>query len=73
MLISKVTLCAKYNYRYSPSKPVWAVHDLMCHGFDTHNEHDLQHTALYNHMADGIDYFWNFAGELEYRIGLPLS
>ena len=38
--------------------------DLMCHGFDTHNEHDLQHEALYNHVADAIDYFWNFAGEL---------
>lgn len=38
--------------------------DLMCHGFDTHNEHDIQHEELYNHAADAIDYFWNFAGEL---------
>lgn len=38
--------------------------DLMCHGFDTHSEHDLQHAELYNHAADAIDYFWNFAGEL---------
>ena len=38
--------------------------DLMCHGFDTHNEHDVQHEELYNHAADAIDYFWNFAGEL---------
>lgn len=38
--------------------------DLICHGFDTHKEHDLQHEELYNHGADAIDYFWNFAGEL---------
>ena len=38
--------------------------DLMCHGFDTHNEHDVKHEELYNHAADAIDYFWNFAGEL---------
>ena len=38
--------------------------DLMCHGFDTHNEHDLQHEALYSHAADAIDYFWRFAEEL---------
>jgi uncharacterized protein (DUF1501 family) len=43
---------------------VGASCDLMCHGFDTHNEHDVQHEALYNHAADAIDYFWNFAGEL---------
>ena len=43
---------------------VGASCDLMCHGFDTHNEHDVQHEALYNHVADAIDYFWNFAGEL---------
>lgn len=43
---------------------VGASCDLICHGFDTHSEHDLQHEALYNHVADAIDYFWNFAGEL---------
>ena len=43
---------------------VGASCDLMCHGFDTHNEHDVQHEALYDHVADAIDYFWNFAGEL---------
>lgn len=43
---------------------VGASCDLICHGFDTHSEHDLQHEALYNHVADAIDYFWSFAGEL---------
>jgi hypothetical protein len=38
--------------------------DLMLSGFDTHNLHDSQHTALYNHVAEAIDYFWNYAGEL---------
>lgn len=43
---------------------VGASCDLICHGFDTHSEHDLQHEALYNHVADAIDYFWSFADEL---------
>ena len=38
--------------------------DLILSGFDTHNDHDSQHTALYNHLADAIDYFWQYAGEL---------
>lgn len=43
---------------------VGAACDLQLRGFDTHSDHDARHTALYDHLADAIDYFWNFAGEL---------
>ena len=38
--------------------------DLILGGFDTHKQHDGQHTALYDHIADAVDYFWNYAGQL---------
>ena len=34
---------------------------ISCAMDSTHNEHDAQHEELYNHAADAIDYFWNFA------------
>ena len=43
---------------------VGVASDLILGGFDTHTNHDPQHAELYNHMADAIDYFWNYAGEL---------
>ena len=43
---------------------VGVASDLILGGFDTHTNHDAQHAELYNHMADAIDYFWNYAGEL---------
>jgi len=38
--------------------------DLIFGGFDTHVDHDVKHAELYEHFADAIDYFWNYAGEL---------
>lgn len=33
-------------------------------GFDTHANHDPDHTALVNTTNDAIDYFWNYAEQL---------
>ena len=38
--------------------------DLSLGGFDTHDDHDVQHEALYTHLADTLDFFWDYAEEL---------
>jgi hypothetical protein len=43
---------------------VGSASDLLFGGFDTHTQHDAQHAELFSHMADAIDYFWSYAGEL---------
>jgi hypothetical protein len=43
---------------------VGAASDLELRGFDTHQRHDEQHEELYSHLADAVDYFWNYAGQL---------
>jgi hypothetical protein len=43
---------------------VGVASDLILGAFDTHTRHDVQHDELFSHMADAIDYFWNYAGEL---------
>ena len=49
--------------------------DLIMWGFDTHAQHDPQHEALFNHFADVLDYFWDYAGELgiAHRITLVIG
>ena len=37
--------------------------DLYTGGYDTHNDHDLQHEALFGHLAGMIDLFWTGAEE----------
>lgn len=43
---------------------VGSASDLFLSGFDTHTTHDSQHRALFDHLADAIDYFWNYADTL---------
>ena len=38
--------------------------DIVLGGFDSHNEHDAIHEALYTHLADALYFFWNYAEEL---------
>lgn len=38
--------------------------DLFESGYDTHENHDEDHTALLNNLNDAIDYFWTYAEEL---------
>ena len=38
--------------------------DLALGGFDTHENHDEQHQALYTHLADALYFFWDYAEEL---------
>ena len=38
--------------------------DLVLGGFDSHENHDPIHEALYTHFADAMVYFWNLAEEL---------
>lgn len=38
--------------------------DISLDGFDTHDGHDAQHEVLYTHLADALDFFWNYAEEL---------
>lgn len=38
--------------------------DLFEGGFDTHQDHDQDHTLLLNNVNDAVDYFWTFAEEL---------
>ncbi|MFT5484354.1 MAG: hypothetical protein ACI9GW_003019 [Halieaceae bacterium] len=37
--------------------------DLFLGGFDTHATHDADHESLYEHVAEALDYFWDFAEE----------
>lgn len=39
--------------------------DLVLGGFDSHENHDPIHEALYAHFADAMDYFWAQAVELD--------
>lgn len=41
-----------------------AAAEVSLDGFDTHDNHDLQHEALYTHLADSLDFFWDYAEEL---------
>ena len=43
---------------------VGSASDLFFGGFDTHSQHDAQHEALFTHLANAIDYLWNYAAEL---------
>lgn len=43
---------------------VGSASDLFFSGFDTHAQHDGQHESLFNHLAQAVDYFWSYAGEL---------
>lgn len=43
---------------------VGSASDLFFGGFDTHARHDAQHEALFTHLADAVDFFWNYAAEL---------
>ena len=38
--------------------------DLSLGGFDSHENHDAIHDALYTHLADAIYYFWDYAEQL---------
>ena len=38
--------------------------DIALDHFDTHKDHDAQHEVLYTHLADALDFFWNYAEEL---------
>lgn len=38
--------------------------DLVLNGFDSHEEHDAIHEALYTHLAEAIYYFWDYAEQL---------
>ncbi|MFK7863872.1 MAG: DUF1501 domain-containing protein [Pseudohongiellaceae bacterium] len=46
------------------SSGVTVAADLIQSGFDSHSNHDREHTALLNTVADAIDYFWTYAEEL---------
>ena len=35
--------------------------DLFLGGFDTHDDHDRDHTWLLGNLTDSVDYLWNFA------------
>lgn len=37
--------------------------DLICHGFDTHADHDELHGPLLGHLTDAIDYLWTYADQ----------
>ena len=41
-----------------------AAAEVSLDAFDTHENHDLQHEALYTHLADSLDFFWDYAEEL---------
>ena len=41
-----------------------AAAEVSLEQFDTHENHDLQHEALYTHLADSLDFFWDYAEEL---------
>lgn len=43
---------------------VGSASDLFFSGFDTHSRHDEQHESLFKHLAQAVDYLWNYAGEL---------
>jgi len=38
--------------------------DLVLGGFDSHEDHDPIHEALYNHFADAMYFFWDYAEQL---------
>lgn len=38
--------------------------DISLGGFDTHDNHDLEHEVLYTHLADALGFFWDYAEEL---------
>ncbi|MBT3409446.1 MAG: DUF1501 domain-containing protein, partial [Halieaceae bacterium] len=38
--------------------------DLSLGGFDSHENHDVVHDALYTHLADSITFFWDYAEAL---------
>jgi hypothetical protein len=38
--------------------------DLSLGGFDSHENHDVVHDALYTHLADSITFFWDYAEKL---------
>ena len=38
--------------------------DIVLGGFDSHNEHDPIHEALYTHLADALYFFWDYAEQL---------
>ena len=38
--------------------------DLSLGGFDSHENHDAIHDALYTHLADAITFFWDYAEKL---------
>lgn len=38
--------------------------DLVEFGFDTHDNHDAQHSTLYTFLTQGIDYIWTYAEQL---------
>lgn len=38
--------------------------DLSLGGFDSHENHDAIHDALYTHLADSITFFWDYAEKL---------
>jgi hypothetical protein len=38
--------------------------DLSLGGFDSHDNHDAIHDALYTHLADAITFFWDYAEKL---------
>ncbi|MDG0991686.1 MAG: DUF1501 domain-containing protein [Luminiphilus sp.] len=38
--------------------------DLVLNGFDSHENHDDIHDALYNYLANAIYYFWDYAEQL---------
>ena len=39
--------------------------DVMISGFDSHDNHDAIHEQLYLHLSDALDFFWDYAEELE--------
>ena len=41
-----------------------AAAEVSLDAFDTHENHDLQHEVLYTHLADSLDFFWDYAEEL---------
>jgi len=38
--------------------------DLTLGGFDSHENHDAIHSALYTHLADALYFFWDYAEQL---------
>ncbi len=43
---------------------IGAASDLFMPGFDTHEEHDGRHEPLLAHLAESVDFLWEYANQL---------